>query len=61
MYNSDDQADNSVGSSSTGNLADVTSLLDGDGFGADNTVVCEYPFGGWEMCASRNLAACEAV
>ena len=61
MYNSDDQADNSVGSSSTGNLADVTSLLDGDGFGAGSISVREHPSGGWGMHPLHSLSAVETV
>ena len=41
-----DQA-NTVGSGSTGYLADLIYLLGGDGFGTDGIAVREHPSGGW--------------
>ena len=38
-----------------GPLADLTSPLGGDGFGADGIVVREHPSGGWRMHTLCNL------
>ena len=42
-------------------LADLISLLGRDGFGANNISVREHPSGEWEMYASHDLAAGEAL
>lgn len=49
------------GGGSPGPLADLTSLLGEEGFGADGIAVREHPSGGMGMFASRDLAAGEAV
>ena len=38
-----------------GPLADLASLLDGDGFVANNIPVREYPSGSWGMHTSHDL------
>ena len=42
-------------------LVDLESLLDGDGFRTDSSVVHEHPSGGWWMHASKDLTADKAV